>query len=137
MEWAIFGASFVVVIIALAILAEHLRLKRKAGAQELAQQARLAALEKGVPLPEWDGGMLDDAARDPSDPAIQARRLAWFRLMALCTGLILTFSGLGMGLAFHFSGEVDMREMATLGLIPLMTGLGLLVFYGLTRNRAE
>ena len=134
MEWAIFGSAFVLILIALAILAEHLRQKRRQSLQAMAQQERMAAMEKGLPLPEYDILPGAGSGQELDTEAVQARRMAWFRFTALCLGLVFAFAGIGMGVAFQFSMDRGFHGLATLGAIPLMTGIGLLVFYFLTRN---
>lgn len=132
--WAIFGAAFVLIFILLGILGEHMRQKRKLMRQELQQKERLMMLEKGLPLPEWDAVALDDNGNAISSAESYERRLQWFRLVSLAIGFLLAFSGLGMLLAFHLAYGNDWRDIATIGAIPLMAGIGLFLFYFLTRD---
>ncbi len=134
MGWAIFGSAFIFIFILLGILAEGQRQKRKLARQELIQKERFMAMEKGLPLPEWDATMLDDEGAVLSSAEAHARGKEKFRLVSLCVGFILAFSGIGMIIAFHFSSDRGFHELTTIGAIPLMAGIGLFLFYLLTRN---
>lgn len=135
MGWALFGMTFIFIFILLGILAESVRRKSKLARQELLQKERLFAMEKGLPLPEWGDAMLDDAGGAVSSEVAYKRRREWFKLVSLCIGLVLTFGGIGMMLAFHYSFDESFRDIETIGGIPFMSGLGLLLFYFLTRNQ--
>jgi hypothetical protein len=137
MGWAIFGAAFIFIFMMLGILAENQRQKRKLARQELLQKERFMAMEKGLPLPEWGSGLLENDGPVLSDDEAQKRRMAWFRLVTLCVGLFLAFAGAGMTIGFSLSIDVGFRELAMVGLIPFMAGLGLLLFYYLTRDHAS
>lgn len=135
MGWALYGMAFIFIFILLGILADSQRRKSKIARQELLQKERLFAMEKGLPLPDWDDAMLDEAGASVHSAETYKRRKEWFKLVTLCTGLILTFGGVGMVLAFRFSFDTSFRDIETIGAIPFMAGLGLLLFYFLTRNQ--
>jgi hypothetical protein len=135
MEWAVFGALFVFGVVVLGIIADFMRQRRKMQQQELLQKERLMAMEQGVPLPEWNPALLADDAYGTVSPEVHERRLQFFRFIVLCLGVVLAFGGVGMGIGFGMSMETDLRKLASVGAIPFMTGLGLLLFYFLTRNR--
>jgi hypothetical protein len=137
MGWAIFGAAFIFIFILLGLLGENQRQKRKLARQELLQKERFMAMEKGLPLPEWDAGLLDDEGSVISSQEVYERNRERFRLVSLCVGLLLAFSGIGMSLAFHFSSDRGFNELDTIGLIPLMAGIGLLLFFALTRPKQD
>ena len=134
MEWAIFGATFVFGLIVLGILADHVRQKRKIRQQEMLQRERLAAMEKGLPIPDWDPALLDEEGAVSASPEVMQRRREWFRFITLWTGLVLVFGGIGMFAGFRLSWEEDFRDIASLGALPFFTGLGLLLFYFLTHQ---
>lgn len=134
MGWAIFGVSFIFIFMLLGILAESLRQKAKLARQQMVQKERLAAMEKGLPLPDWDATLLnDDGARLGSAEAHERSR-QWFRLVAFCIGLLLSFGGVGVLVAFNIGANNAFEEISTVGAVPLMAGIGLLLFYALTRN---
>lgn len=132
MGWAIFGSMFFFIFILLGILADRQRQKGKLAKQEMLQKERLMAMEKGLPLPEWDAAMLDDDGKIVSSSEAHQRRKEWFQMVTLCVGLVLSFSGIGMLLAFHY--DSDFHDISAVGAIPLMAGVGLLLFYLLTRQ---
>ena len=134
MGWAIFGVSFIFIFILLGILGESQRQKTKLKKQELLQKERMMAMEKGLPLPEWSPSLLDDDGTVITSAEAHERRKEWFQLVTLCVGLILTFAGVGMTLAFHFSPDSGFDDIVTIGFIPFMAGLGLLLFHFMTRK---
>jgi len=133
MGWAIFGVSFIFIFILIGILAENQRQKAKLARQELIQKERMMALEKGLPLPEWDSAMLDDDGSVISSAEAYERRKDWLMLVTRAIGLVLLFSGLGMLLAFNIGTDNDFRDIGTIGAIPLMAGIGLLLFVYLSK----
>lgn len=135
MGWSIFGVTFIFIFVLLGILGESQRQKAKLARQELLQKERMFALEKGLPLPEWDKSMLVDDGVSVSSAEAHKRRKEWFRYVSLCVGLILTFAGAGMVVAFYFAPDRAFHEIVTIGSIPFMAGLGLLLFYYLTHNK--
>lgn len=134
MSWALFGVGFFFLFILIGILAESVRQKSKIAKQELLQKERMFAMEKGLPLPEWDKSMLGDDGDSVSNAESHQRKKEWFRYVSLCVGLVLSFAGAGMVVAFHFAPDKAFHEIVTIGGIPFMAGLGLLLFYYLTRN---
>jgi hypothetical protein len=98
---------------ALVIVALYLRAKRRDHRLEMLHRERLAAIEKGVPLPE-----LPSIAPGPPNLGYQ-----------LTGGLVLIFIGFGALIAL-----IMMRESSwPLGLIPLMGGVGLAISYLIQR----
>ncbi|NNE04777.1 MAG: hypothetical protein HKN15_03520 [Xanthomonadales bacterium] len=134
MGWAIFGVSFIFIFILIGILAESQRQKSKLARQELLQKERLAAIEKGIPLPDWDTVMLDEDGSLVSSAEAHERRRQWFRMLTLALGLLMCFAGIGMLFAFNIGADNDFRDIGTIGAIPIMAGIGLLLFYALTRK---
>lgn len=134
MAWAIFGVTFIFLFALMGVLIESQRQKSKLARQELLQRERLAAIEKGVPLPDWDSMMLDDDGSLVSTAEAHERRRQWFRMISLCIGLLLAFAGTGMLVAFNIGSDNEFRDIGTVGAIPVMAGVGLLLFYALTRN---
>lgn len=133
LAWAIFGVSFIFIFMLIGILADNLRQKAKVAKQELLQKERMMAMERGLPLPEWDAVMLDDHGSPLSSAEAQERKKEWFRLVSLCPGLFLAFAGVGMIFAFSIGEANDFADIATVGFIPFMAGCGLLLFYVLTK----
>ena len=94
--------------------------------RELLHSERMAAIEKGVPLPEIPSD--DDA--DPSwmRPEAEQLRVAWLRRIALVLGLLALFVGLGMCAGFYWAPDRGFQGMWTIGFIPAMAGVGLLLY---------
>jgi hypothetical protein len=137
MEWAVFGSTFVIVFLLIVILGEHLRQKRKLKLRELQQPERLAAMEKGLSVPQLDDDIFNVDRDVISNSEQYKRKIQWFRITSFSIGLFLIFTGAGMFLGFHFSSDTGFVEMATLGFIPLMAGMGLILFYYLTGKEVE
>ena len=135
MGWAIFGSAFIFIFILLGIFAESQRQKRKLARQELLQKERFMAMEKGLPIPEWESSIVDEEGAPFSSAEAYERKKQAFRLVTFALGFFFTFTGLGMLLAFNLAPGDDWKDVATVGAIPVMAGVGLLLFYYLTRNR--
>jgi hypothetical protein len=61
----------------------------------------------------------------------------WLRLGALCVGLFLVFAGAGICLGFGLSVDERTADAWSIGLIPAMSGLGLLVFHRLSASSTD
>lgn len=120
---------------ALAVWARHLREAKRVSEREMLHRERLAALEKGVALPETATG---DPRPDGSAHDAPGNGRAWVSQAALLAGLTLLFGGIGLVLSFFLIPDTPetagMQEMASIGLLPAFTGVGLLLFYVLDRR---
>lgn len=127
--WAVIGILALCAFAALVVWARHLREKKRVEVREMVHRERLAALEKGQPLPEVPG---ETATAGGADPA------AWVGPAALLAGLALLFAGIGFAAAFGFTPNTPetrgMQDLAAMGFLPAFTGLGLLLFYVLDRR---
>ena|SRR5437763_11499331 len=98
---------------------------------ELIHKERLAAMEKGIPMPE-----LPDYER----PA----RRSWMQsVFSFCEvnprwplgfGAIAIMLGIGISVALRLSGEEYHQRIWSFGLIGVFLGLGLIFHFYLTRN---
>lgn len=110
------------------VLVWHLRSRRKDRRLELIHKERLAAMEKGIPIPE-----LPDY--DPPAPP----RPSWWSEMRvnprwpLGVGALFIMLGGGVTVALMLSGEDYHRRVWSFGLIPIFFGVGLWLHYALTR----
>ena len=93
--------------------------------RQMLHEERLRALEAGQPAPD----ALEEPWLEIEEPW-QPERL---RLVALCLGLFLLFAGLGIWGGFALATEERLTQAATIGLVPVMAGIGLLLFHRLTR----
>ena len=94
--------------------------------RELVHQERLAAIEKGVPLPE----LPSEEESDPIwlRPEAERMRANWLRRIALLLGLFFLFGGLGVCVGFYFAPDRSFHVMWTIGFIPALSGIGLLLY---------
>jgi hypothetical protein len=124
---------------ALGVLRRDLRNRQRLRLHEMAHRERMLAMEKGLPVSEvpvgsdFDGwpyeawtDRLADGERD--------------RRVALALGLLMLFAGTGaLLLAWRLPATSTdaawLKLAASLGLIPLMASLGLLLYYRLTAPR--
>ncbi|MEM7244460.1 MAG: hypothetical protein AAF533_03915 [Acidobacteriota bacterium] len=104
------------------------RLRRR----EMLHEERLAAIEKDLPPPE----SLDDAAEWVSHE-LEQLRARWLMRATLGFGLLSSTAGVGMLIAFYFAPDRSFRAIWTLGFIPLLAGIGVLLFWGFMAEHEE
>jgi hypothetical protein len=98
-----------------------LRHKDRRRRLDMVHQERLAAMEKGIPIPEWPS----DPPKAPADP----------RLM-LVHGVTWIAFGLGGMIALRMTAlQVNGTLLWPLPLPLLLLGVGLVLIYGLVRTR--
>lgn len=129
--WPIFGVTFLFGLAILAMVGNHLRASRKLKLREMVKEERIKAIEAGTPLPEVED--VGNGLAIGTDAGL-TRQVRWLRLVALALGCLLVFTGCGMCLSFYLMVEEDMRGMAPIGLLPCLAGIGLLLFYWITRE---
>lgn len=95
--------------------------------REMLHRERLAAIEKGVPLPE----LPSEEAQLPewASAEVDRVRALWLLRFSLLLGLVATTTGIGLCLGFYFAPDRGYHGMWTLGLIPLMGGIGFLLYW--------
>ena len=132
--WAIIVLSalltYILIKVVKSISERHFAEKRRIAEREILQKERLLAMEKGLPLPEWDKELLAGDLNDAANRNVPSE-LDYFRIVALCIGLLGVSGGIGMMLAFVIA---DFEEWP-IGLLPVMMGIGLLLFHRLTGGR--
>ncbi len=102
---------------------------------ELAQQERIAAIQRGIDpsqLAPISPELLGEAGPFSADE--QARRQHRGLLVG---GVVTLFAGIGMGLFFGIVRPDGNRDMWAIALVPVMIGLGLLLAAYLVRPRAN
>ena len=137
--WVLFGLVLSFGWAGLAIWAKHLRNKQRSRYREMIHKERMAAIVKGIPLGEIpEGGEMDTIVDQAHESTGNTQAVRWVRLGSLGFGLILLFFGVGFFIAFNIVPDTpnlqDMQGIASLGIIPALSGLGLLAFYWLTRR---
>jgi hypothetical protein len=130
------GVILILGLIALSILRKHLLAHKQLRLREILHQERLKAMETEMPLPELpiDDHRLLAAGAGPARNGPTLSAILWVRLVSLCLGLFLCFGGMGICLGFSASGDGEMSRIWTVGLIPALAGIGLLLFYRLSRG---
>lgn len=130
------GVVLILGLIALSILRKHLIEYKQLRLREILHQERLKAMETEMPIPELqvDDHQLLAANAGPARNGPRLSAVMWVRLVSLCLGLFMFFCGAGMGVAFLGSGDSEMSKVWTVGFIPALAGIGLLLFYRLSRG---
>ncbi|HUV12082.1 MAG TPA: hypothetical protein VMY18_00495 [Acidobacteriota bacterium] len=101
--------------------------------REMVHKERIIAMEKGLPIENLQSG--DESLIIPGSS--QEKVLVWVRLASLCVGLFLLLAGAGICIAFHFTSVSDLRDIWTIGVIPVLAGVGLLLFFVLSKGFKE
>lgn len=118
--WALVVLLAIATAAGLLVWARHLKEGKRLALREMIHRERMAALEKGVALPEL-----------PADPAPTGGS-DYLTRAALLGGLVLVFGGFGLLAALGRVPDTaqvgDLRDLATLGLLPVFTGFGLLLY---------
>ena len=94
---------------------------------EMIHQERMVAMEKGIPLPE-----LPDLSPRLPEKNSGARKNA-----SLAAGIVFASLGVGGMIALQLSPIDGVRDYWTLPLPLVFLGVGLLLYYSLTRDRAR
>ena len=123
------GIFFIFGLIGLSLVRKSLSDKDRLKRREMIHRERLAAIEQELPV---DNLQLEDEMLPEAGPTTRRDAIVWMRLSALCLGLGFFFGGIGVCLGFRWAGERSFNEMWSIGLIPALFGLGLLLFYFMT-----
>ncbi len=123
--WAVIGILTLLAAVALAVWSRHLKEAKKVALREMIHQERMAAMEKGVALPELPADAAGGFGETAGGPA-------WVRAASLLAGLVLVLGGFGLTVAFLLigpgTGVSDLGLLWPVGLVPAFTGCGLLLF---------
>ena len=126
--WAIFGMAWVFGCVAILIVIWHLRSKRRMEKEAMIHQERIKAMDKGIPLPEFPD-LNEEAKMDPYN-RIATVNPKW----PLGVGALCIFGGLGFMVAMLLSGDNELWKLWSMGLIGVFFGVGMMMFYRLTRT---
>jgi hypothetical protein len=126
-------------IIALGIWRKQLRQRRQMQLHDIIHSERMKAMDKGVPFEALEHeSMTTELARMNEEihtmGSDRNTSVQWIRLYALCLGLLFLFGGIAVVAGFPLIEDADMQVMWPIGFIPTLIGLGLLLFYGLSRG---
>jgi hypothetical protein len=65
-----------------------------------------------------------------------ALAILWVRIVALCIGLASFFGGIATSAGMYLVKDPGISNYWAMGLIPTLIGLGLLIFYLMSRSLA-
>ena len=139
----LFGITILVLgLIGASMLGKHLREAKQLRLRQIIHEERLKAMEHNAPLPEVDDAALigrffehtNHAAG--SDGRGVALAVLWVRIVALCIGLASFFGGIATSAGMYLVKDPEISNYWAMGLIPTLVGLGLLIFYLMSRSLA-
>ena len=110
---------------------KYVHTRKRQEERQMIHRERILAMEKGIPLPEFPI-QEDDSAKSTLLEISNASRSLLPKLTLGC-GLIVLFLGTGVLVALKMSPDDQMRDMWTMGFIPVFVGVGLLIYHGLLR----
>lgn len=141
MVWLSF-ALLVLGLYSVRILHRHLHEKKLLGLREMVHAERMAALDRDREWPEaavpevetaLSGGTGSRAGSfGPNDAALR-----WVRCTALAIGLTGLFGGIGTMGGLYLVRDADVQGIWPLGVIPVLLGLGMLLFYRISGRMAD
>jgi uncharacterized protein DUF6249 len=126
MDPLMFSLFWVFGWVILLLVAWHLRASRRERRQERLHKERMAAMEKGIPLPELP------ADEEPGRRPLLLELVGSIRInprWPLGIGAVFVMLGIGISAALALSHETEWP----VGLISVFFGLGLMLHYALTR----
>lgn len=121
-------------LLAFLLIGWHLRQLRTLKLMEMRHRERLAAIEKGLAVPE--------PPREPESMIVIGGvgngGTGSYERAALASGLVLTLGGAGFLVALSVMAQIQnlskLAAIAVLGLIPMLVGAGLLLYVVLCRR---
>ena len=137
----LFAITLLILGIATALIARrHLREAKLIRLREITHQERMAAMKQETPLPPIDDARLESALlRGVPTGAVPSNGagVQWVRMVALVLGLAGVFGGIGAAIGLYVIPDPEASDLWSLGLIPIFTGIGLLLFVRLSRGFAD
>ena len=131
-------ALLIVGLVGLRTLGRYLRETKVSRMYEMIHVERLKAIEKDIPLPNLghDDIVQELTSLRAADPPNGDSRggMVWLRVYSLFLGLVFLFGGVGLLAGLRWVLVPEASELWPLGFIPVMVGLGLLLFHQLTRG---
>jgi hypothetical protein len=131
-------ALLIVGLVGLGTLGRYLRESKVTRMYEMIHVERLKAMEKDIPLPNLghDDIVQELTSLRAADPPNRDSRggMVWLRVYSLFLGLVFLFGGVGVLAGLRWVLVPEASELWPLGFIPVMVGLGLLLFHQLTRG---
>ena len=115
------------VIFALVWGLKYLQVRKRREEREMVHRERMLAIEKGIPLPEIP------PVEENGTAALAHYRKDLLPRISLGCGILLVFLGLGVIAALQISPIPEAHQAWSMGIIPLMLGVGLLIYYAMLR----
>ena len=106
---------------------KYLQVGKRQKEREMVHRERMLAMEKGIPLPEIP------PVEENGTAALAHYRKDLLPRISLGCGILLVFLGLGVIAALQISPIREAHEAWSMGIIPLMLGVGLLIYYVMLR----
>jgi len=139
-----FGITILVLgLIGASMLRRHLREAKQLKLRQIIHEERLKAMEHNSPLPEVDDTTLFGQFVEDNNPAARnngrgmALAILWVRMIALCIGLAAFFGGMATSAGMYLVKDPEISNYWAMGLIPTLIGLGLLIFFLMSRSLAR
>jgi len=129
-------------LIGASMLRRHLREAKQLSLRRMIHEERLKAMENNAPLPEVDDAALIGQFFENSGHTTRhegrglALSILWVRMVALCIGLASLFGGMATTAGLYLAKDPEFSNYWAMGLIPTLIGLGLLIFYLMSRSLA-
>ncbi len=132
-------AAAVIAAFGIRILQKHLRDTKSLKVREMIHKERMIAMERDLPMPEGnpESWRLESHSGPESADAVVrsgAQNERIIRLASLCLGLTFLFGGIGFAVGLYLQSDPMVSGMWGVGLIPVMIGIGLLLFVRLSRG---
>ena len=134
----VISVVWVLGVAAVLLIAWHLRGKRQLEKLKIIHEERMRAMEKGIPLPEFPE-LREDTSGSIIGKAFASNSQArpWNPRWPLGVGALLIMGGLGTSVAMMLSGWAWHNDMWPFGLIGVFVGVGMFLFYALTRTTLD
>ena len=132
------GVVWVFGFAAVLLIAWHLRNKRQLEKLKIIHEERMKAMEKGIPLPEFPE-LTEDESKAIMGKALASNILAkpWHPRWPLGVGVLLIMGGTGTMVAMMLSEWELHNDLWPFGLIGIFVGVGMFLFYALTRTASD
>ena len=127
------GAVWVFGFATVLLVAWHLRGKRRLEKLSIIHEERMKAMEKGIPLPEFPELSETESVLGKA-LATNIETRPWNPRWPLGVGVLLIMGGLGASVTMKLSEWDFHNELWSFGLIGVFLGVGMFLFYGLTRT---
>jgi hypothetical protein len=137
--------GFVILVLGLigaSMLRRHLREGKQLELRRLIHEERMKAMENNLELPEVDDTALVNQILAGFNPNAESEgrgvtlAILWVRIVALCVGLTAFFGGIATCVAMFYVSDPEVSNYWPMGLIPTLIGLGLLIFFMMSRSLA-